>query len=118
MAKLVSLSAQMQCTMGSAPSTLIVAPPTVGGESKPVANILDHIPIANIPPFGTCKILTAAAAGVPTPCVPATAAPWVPGSPTVMVRSAPALNDTSKCICAIGGSISITNPGTTKETVA
>jgi hypothetical protein len=30
----------------------------------------------------------------------------------------PALNSTSKCVCSIGGSISITNPGTTKETVA
>lgn len=118
MAQLVSLSAMMQCTCGSAPSNLIVTPPTVVGESKPVANIMDHLPIANIPPFGTCTILTAAAAGVPTPCVPATAAPWAPGSPTVMVRNMPALNSTSKCLCAIGGSISITNPGTTKETVA
>jgi hypothetical protein len=36
----------------------------------------------------------------------------------VMVRGAPALNSTSKCVCSIGGVISITNPGTTKETVA
>jgi hypothetical protein len=35
-----------------------------------------------------------------------------------MVRGAPALNSTSKCVCSIGGSISIVNPGTTKETVA
>lgn len=118
MAKLVSLSASMTCTQGSAPSTLMVAPPLVGGETKPVANIMDYVPITNIPPFGTCTILTSAASGVPTPCVPAIAAPWTPGSSTVTVRGQPALNSTSKCICTIGGSISITNPGTTKETVA
>lgn len=117
MAQLVTLGAQLVCTSGTAPSALIVAPPTVTGEMKPVANIMDHIPIANIPPFGTCNVLTAAAAGVPTPCVPATT-PWTPGSPTVMVRNMPALNSTSKCVCSIGGSISITSPGSTKEMVA
>jgi len=118
MAQLVTMGAQMQCTSGTAPSVLVVAPPTVTGEVKPTANIMDNIPIANIPPFGTCNVLTAAAAGVPTPCVPAIPAPWAPGSPTVMVRGMPALNSTSKCVCAIGGSISILNPGTTKEMVA
>jgi hypothetical protein len=117
MAQLVSMGAMMTCTSGTAPSTLVVAPPPVCGESKPIANILDHAPVANIPPFGTCNVLTSAAAGVPTPCVPATV-PWAPGSPTVMVRGAPALNNTSKCVCSIGGVISITNPGTTKEAVA
>lgn len=118
MAQLVTMGAQMQCTSGTAPSVLVVVVPTVTGEVKPSANIMDHVPIANIPPFGTCNVLTAAALGVPTPCVPATAAPWAPGSPTVMVRGMPALNSTSKCVCSIGGSISILNPGTTKETVA
>jgi hypothetical protein len=35
-----------------------------------------------------------------------------------MVRGMPALNNTSKCVCSIGGVISVLNPGTTKETVA
>jgi hypothetical protein len=118
MAQLVTMSAQMTCTSGTAPSALIVTVPTVLGENKPVANIMDYIPIANIPPFGTCNVLTAAASGVPTPCVPAIAAPWAPGSPTVMVRNMPALNSTSKCTCTIGGMISITSPGSTKEMVA
>jgi hypothetical protein len=34
------------------------------------------------------------------------------------LRGMPALNSTSKCVCSIGGSVSITTPGTTKETVA
>jgi hypothetical protein len=35
----------------------------------------------------------------------------------VTVRMMPALNSTSKCNCSFGGVISITNPGTTTETV-
>lgn len=118
MAQLVSMGAQLTCAAGAAPSVLVVAPPTVTGEMKPIANIMDNIPVTNIPPFGTCNILTAAAAGVPTPCVPAPAGPWAPGSPTVTVRGMPALNSTSKCACSIGGVISIAMPGTTKEMVA
>lgn len=114
----VTLAAQLVCTMGTAPSALIVAVPTVTGENKPAANIMDYVPITNIPPFGTCNILTAAALGVPTPCVPAIPAPWTPGSPTVMIRNMPALNNTCTCTCAIGGAISITNPSATKEMVA
>ena len=118
MAQLVSMTAQLTCAAGSAPSNLIVVDPTVLAEGNLAANIMDNIPMTNILPFGTCNILTSAAAGVPTPCVPATAAPWSPGSPTVMLRGQPALNSTSMCNCTIGGAITITNPGTTKEMVA
>ena len=118
MAQLTAMGAQLVCAQGTAPSALIVAVPTVTGEVKPSANIMDYVPITNIPPFGTCNILTAAASGVPTPCVPAIVAPWTPGSPTVMVRNFPALNNSSTCTCTIGGAISITNPSTTKEMVA
>jgi hypothetical protein len=111
MAQLVAMSAMMACTSGTAPSALMVVVPTVTAEMKPAANIMDHIPMTNIMP-------SAAALGVPTPCVPAVLAPWAPGSPTVTLRGMPALNSTSKCTCVIGGVISITNPGTTKETVA
>lgn len=118
MAQLVTMGAQLQCVQGSAPSVLAVPAAMVTGEVKPAANIMDSIPMTNIMPFGTCTVLTSAAAGVPTPCVPATAGPWTPGSHTVMVRGAPALNNTSTCTCTIGGVISIANPGTTKEGVA
>jgi hypothetical protein len=78
---------------------------------------MDFAPMANIPTFGMCMSLanpmvaaaTAAALGVltPMPCIPLTA-PWAPGVPTVLVRSAPALDAASKCTCAYGGQISIT----------
>jgi len=112
MGQIVVLGAMMQCTTGTAPSTLIVTPEKAVTAGKvPAANIMDYIPMKNIVPFGTCNILTAAALGVPTPCVPAVVAPWAPGSPTVLVRGIPALNNMSKAVCTIGGMISITSAG-------
>ena len=128
MAKQVVASAMMQCSFGAAPSALIVLPTNrVMAEGRPAANIMDHKPVANIPTFGMCTAptnpaviaTTAAALGVPTPapCVPATAAPWAPGSPTVPIANMPALNDMSKCMCTWAGVISITHPATMKTDI-
>ncbi|MBS3939911.1 MAG: DUF4280 domain-containing protein, partial [Actinobacteria bacterium] len=86
-----------------------------------VATIMDNVPMKNIMPFGMCMSpsnptvasATAAALGVltPMPCVPATASPWIPGSPTVMVANKPALNGNCKLMCSYGGVISATVPG-------
>ena len=115
-------TAQLMCTFGAAPSVLTVTPMnrTMTG-TQPAANIMDHVPMMNIMPFGMCMSLanpevaaaTAAALGVltPQPCIPATSAPWVPGSPTVMIANQPALNNSSKCMCNWGGVISIVMPG-------
>jgi hypothetical protein len=82
---------------------------------------MDFAPMVNILPFGMCSSLanptvaaaTAAALGVltPMPCMPVTLAPWAPGSPTVLLGTFPALNSSSKCMCAWAGVISIVNPG-------
>jgi hypothetical protein len=117
MANKVAMTAMLQCTMGSAPTPLMVGDARVLNETLSSANIMDYIPMTNIMPFGTCTVLTSAAAGVPTPCVPAVVAPWAPGSPTVLVRGMPALNSMSKCICTIGGMISINSPAANKEMV-
>ena len=122
------MGAMMQCSFGVAPSSLIVLPVNrVMVENKPAANIMDFKPVVNIPPFGMCSApanpafiaATAAALGVPTPvpCVPVTAAPWAPGSPTVMIANMPALNNMSKCMCTWAGVISITNPGTVQTDI-
>ena len=60
-----------------------------------------------------------AALGVltPMPCVPAIPAPWVPGSPTVLVGGQPALSNTSQCLCAYGGVITVMLPGQFQTTV-
>ncbi|MFO1350317.1 MAG: PAAR-like protein [Gammaproteobacteria bacterium] len=64
---------------------------------------------------------TAAAMGVPTPvpCIPATVAPWVTGSPTVMLGNVPALNNTSMLTCALGAPncIFIMVPGEVTEQI-
>jgi hypothetical protein len=115
--------ATMQCTFGTLPSSLIVIPkgaPTAAGGPL-AANIMDYIPFANIPPFGMCLSLanptvasaTAAALGVltPMPCVPVIPAPWLTGSPTVLIGGSPALNNVSRCMCMWAGVISILSPG-------
>jgi len=100
-------NAQLLCTFGSVPSLLGVLPQhRVICENQFAANILDHIPIVNIRPFGTCTALLG-------PCVPATATPWFTGAPTVLIDGAPALDNISKCLCTVGGIVSVLNPGQT-----
>ncbi|MCP3101830.1 DUF4280 domain-containing protein [Myxococcus sp. K15C18031901] len=120
----VVMGAVLQCSFGVAPSSLVVLPTNKVMAPTPAANILDNKPMLNIPPFGMCQSManptvaaaTAAALGVltPMPCVPATAAPWVPGCPKLMVGSAPALESNSKLMCSYGGVIQVVSPGQMK----
>jgi len=117
--KLVNSGSMLQCSMGAAPASLVVVVPTVTAATPPGANIMDCAPMVNIPTFGMCRspanptvaAATAAALGVltPMPCVPVTT-PWTPGVATVLLRGMPALDASSKCMCAFGGQISITTP--------
>lgn len=118
----VCTGAMIQCSFGIAPSTLNVLPVNrTLVNNLPMANIMDNQPFVNILPFGMCSSLanptvaaaTAAALGVltPMPCIPATVAPWAPGSPTVMAGNAPALNAQSRLMCTWGGVIQISFPG-------
>ncbi|EPK7283393.1 TPA: DUF4280 domain-containing protein [Citrobacter farmeri] len=118
----VCTGAMIQCSFGIAPSTLNVLPVNrTLVNNLPMANIMDNQPFVNILPFGMCNSLanptvaaaTAAALGVltPMPCIPATVAPWAPGSPTVMAGNAPALNAQSRLMCTWGGVIQISFPG-------
>lgn len=115
--------ANIKCTFGAAPSALMVLPDSMTMTSQPLATIMDNKPLVNILPFGMCSCMgnpsvasaTAAALGVltPMPCIPATSAPWIPGSPTVMIGNKPALNNSSKLMCMYGGVIEIVSPGQT-----
>jgi Domain of unknown function (DUF4280) len=122
MGQQVAMGAMLQCSFGAAPSTLVVPPASkVLADGPPAANIMDHKPIANIPPFGTCSApsnpAVIAALGAPVPCMPVTVAPWAPGSPTVLIGNMPALNNASKCLCTWGGVIGVVKAGTMKVTV-
>lgn len=118
----VCMGAMMMCTFGVAPSSLVVLPINrVLTDQVPDANIMDHIPMVNIMPFGMCMspsnpvvaAATAAALGVltPMPCIPATTAPWVAGAPTVLLGNQPTLDNVSQLMCMWGGVITFTYPG-------
>lgn len=121
MGNVVCGGAMLQCSFGVAPSSLMVLPANQVMTSMPIANIMDNKPMVNIMPFGMCQSManptvaaaTAAKFGTltPMPCIPVTAAPWAPGSPTVLVANMPALNNTSKCMCNWGGVIQVVQPG-------
>ena len=121
----VCMGAQMMCSFGMAPSALVVLP--VGKftftDQMPDANIMDHVPMLNIMPFGMCMspanptvaAATAAALGVltPMPCIPATPAPWVTGavSQLVLLGNQPSLDNVSTLNCIWGGVITFVTPG-------
>jgi hypothetical protein len=121
MGQIVCGGAMLKCSFGAAPSSLMVLPTNRVVTAMPIANIMDYVPMMNILPFGMCSspanptvaAATAAALGVltPMPCVPVTPAPWIVGSPTVLVANFPALNNSAKCMCAFGGVIEINMPG-------
>lgn len=118
----VCSGASLSCSFGMAPASLSVLPVNrLLLSNLPAANIMDHVPMVNITPFGMCQspanpmvaAATAAALGVltPMPCIPATAAPWMPGSPTVLIDNMPALTQSSCLMCSWGGVIRIVQPG-------
>ncbi|MBV5297039.1 MAG: DUF4280 domain-containing protein [Rhodoferax sp.] len=120
--------AMLMCSFGAAPTSLVVLPLNrVLTSSMPAANIMDHVPMLNIPTFAMClspsnpvvAAATAAALGVltPMPCVPVTPAPWIIGAPTVLLGNMPSLQNTSKLMCAWGGVIQIVVPGQFTEMI-
>lgn len=124
----VCMGASLQCSFGVAPSGLVVLPVNrVMTSFVPAANIMDHVPMVNVMPFGMCTSIanptvasaTSAALGVltPMPCIPVTPSPWAPGAPTVLLANQPALDDTSKLACNWGGVISVAFAGQATEQI-
>lgn len=118
--------AQLKCSQGSSPSSLTVT--TANGsdvDEQPAATVMDHLPMANIAPFGLCQTqanpqvaaATSAAQGTltPQPCIPVIPAPWSPGASIVTIRDQKALTSDSACSCAWTGHIEISAPGTAIE---
>ncbi|WP_449433515.1 DUF4280 domain-containing protein [Pseudomonas putida] len=110
--------ALLRCPFALPPGiTSLVVLPTqrLASSTVPVATILDHQPLLNIPSFGMCSSpsnpAVIAASGAPVPCLPITPAPWVPGSAIALLGNVPQLNDCSCCTCMNGGVISIAFAG-------
>ena len=128
MALHVCSGAVLQCSFGLAPGTLtVLSVNQLMTGYMAAANIMDHIPMVNIMPFGMCTSLanpavaaaTSVAMGVltPVPCIPVAQAPWSAGAPTVLVNNIPALDNMSTLLCSWGGVISVINPGQGAEQI-
>ena len=96
--------AKIQCNAGAAPMPLLLAiPHGVTSAGRPLLNANDHIPGANILPFGVCKNKP-----VPPPgniCVPITPFPWSKADNHMTVAGAPVLTKDSCLTCMLGGNI-------------
>ncbi|MCY1078671.1 DUF4280 domain-containing protein [Archangium lansingense] len=114
MGKQVVMGALLKCSFGAAPSTLVVPPTNKVLATTPAANIMDHMPMANIPSFGMCNSKGNPAVTPVTPivpCTPVTVTPWSPGCPKVLIGNMPALESNSTCKCMWGGVITVVKPG-------
>lgn len=119
--------AQMSCSMGTSPASFSATPRPLTTSGAPAGNIHDHVPMMNIAPFGMCQspanpmvaAATAAASGTltPQPCIPATASPWSPGAPTVLIGGMPALNNSSTLSCMWSGTVTFSDAGQVAVTV-
>jgi hypothetical protein len=109
-------AALMVCDGGVAPVPLAVTSnPIVKINELPVATVADCAPLVNIPSFGVCSFLTAKAAGIPMPCVPAPTGMWQPGSAVQKINELAVLTLPATLPCAQGGTITVTAPGQVTE---
>ena len=125
---LVVTGAIVQCAGAVPPgiASFVANPGTVKGMKVDVGTKMQFTP-ANMATFGMCNLpanptvaaATSAALGVltPMPCVPAIAAPWMPGAMKVKINKIPALHDGCTANCSYGGLISVKFPGQVKVKV-
>lgn len=120
MSSFVVSNALLKCSFGAAPTPLTALPkgPFVKGQGQQLAaTINDHIPMANIKPFGVCNSPSNPAGmgkpvvPTPCPCVPVITTPWMPPATKTKVNGQPALLKSATCMCVWGGQISINMPG-------
>jgi len=114
--------AQLRCSLGLSPSTLVLQPGVAAARGKAVATVMNFQPLVNIPPFGMCisvanpqvAAATAAASGTltPQPCLPVVTGPWMPGAGAASVQGAKLLTGDSICNCQWLGVISVSEAGT------
>lgn len=104
MSKIVVNGAKLKCSLGSSESNLNNQSfMEIDGDA--VATIADGLP-NNIGCFGICSMNG-------SPCTPITAR-WFPGAVNVLAGNEPILTNNCKLTCAIGGIISVEDPGQTE----
>ncbi|HMD91005.1 MAG TPA: DUF4280 domain-containing protein [Trebonia sp.] len=118
MAVQVSTGAEVLCTFGAAPAVFNASSLDVAATTP--AGVITDVTPENIPTFGMCSAPTnpavIAAFGSPVPCVPVLS-PWTPGAALVTIDDIPALDDTSECMCAWAGVITVSDPGQLSVTI-
>jgi hypothetical protein len=115
MPKLVVMGAMLKCSMGQAPATLVVPQSSGNNMGKMAATVKDCKP-ANIPAtFVMCKSPSSPGWMPQKPlgkCQPQLQQ-WMPGALKTEFKNGAALTADSKCVCALGGMVEITDPGST-----
>ncbi|MDJ0367508.1 DNA/RNA non-specific endonuclease [Hymenobacter sp. H14-R3] len=105
--------AELKCnqTQLPVPSVFNCVNPAHRIDGRFVGTELDFIPVFNVPPFlSPCKILTAAAAGTPVPCVPFPT-PWQGTHAGFMSLGRRLLLTSSYSFCTFGGKIELGSAG-------
>ena len=111
--KLITQGARLKCnqTQLLVPGVFNCLNPLHQISGHYVSTELDFVPLYNVLPFPSpCKILSAAAAGTPMPCVPFPT-PWQGAHPGVLSMGRKLLLDSSYTYCAIGGKIEFSSAG-------
>lgn len=99
-------TAQIQCDKGSEPTKLVISSQNFSTfDDKPIATERDARPNENIMPFGSCR-----AKPFNAPCVPVTQK-WDKTCEKDMVNDLKIVLDTSKCMCATSGKITVVHKG-------
>ncbi len=118
----VCMGASMMCTFGMAPSSLVVLPTNkVFTDMVPDANIMDHIPMTNIMPFGMCmspsnprsppRLPRRWACSLPCPAFRQRPRRGLRARRTVLLGNMPTLDNVSELMCMWGGVITFVTPG-------
>jgi hypothetical protein len=123
MGNLVCSGAALLCSLGTTAATFSASSQTVAAPGA--AGATTDVQPSNVPAFGLCQSLAnpqvaAASSGgplVPQPCQPVITGPWTPGSTAVTLGGIAALDDSSQCMCAWAGTITVTSAGQTATTL-
>ena len=117
MAVQVCTGAMVACTFGAVPAVFTASSADVDATAP--AGVITDVSVANIPTFGVCVApanpAVAASPQHTAPCLPVLQ-PWTPGSARVTINGVNALDDTSQCVCAWLGVVTVMSPGQSNVT--